>query len=58
MARSSPQTGPTPDRAHHPADRFIAIYMRLSDASRRTAAQESSRPVGAEMVGGPCSTFL
>jgi len=41
MARSSPQTGPKADRAHHPAGRFIAIYMRLSDASRRTAAQES-----------------
>ena len=41
MARSSPQTGPTAHRAHHPADRFIAIYMRLSDTSRRTAAQES-----------------
>jgi len=41
MARSSPQTGPTADRAHRPAGRYIAIYMRLSDASRRTAAQES-----------------
>src|SRR5437763_281124 len=41
MARTSPQTGPMPERAHHPADRFIAIYMRLSDASRRTAAQEA-----------------
>ncbi len=41
MARPSPQTGPKADRAHHPAGRFIALYMRLSDASRRTAAQES-----------------
>ena len=41
MARTSPQTGPMPERAHHPGDRFIAIYMRLSDASRRTAAQEA-----------------
>ena len=41
MAQLSPQTGPTADRAHHPAGRFIALYMRLSDASRRTAAQES-----------------
>ena len=41
MAQLSPQTGPTADRAHHPAGRFIAIYMRLSDTSRRAAAQES-----------------
>jgi hypothetical protein len=41
MERSTPQTGPTADRAHHPADRFIAIDVRLSYASRRTAAQES-----------------
>jgi len=41
MAQLSPQTGPTADRVHHPADRFIAIYMRLSDTSRRAAAQES-----------------
>ena len=41
MARASPQTGPKADRGHNPAGRFIAIYMRLSDASRRTAAQES-----------------
>ena len=41
MARSSPQTGPKAVRAHHPAGRFIALYMRFSDASRRTAAQES-----------------
>jgi DNA invertase Pin-like site-specific DNA recombinase len=41
MARSSPQTGPKADRAHRPTGRFIAIYMRLSDASRRMAAQES-----------------
>jgi DNA invertase Pin-like site-specific DNA recombinase len=40
VARSSPQTGPKVDRAHHPAGRFIALYMRLSDAGRRTAAQE------------------
>ena len=41
MTRSSPQTGPKADRGHNRAGRFIAIYMRLSDASRRTAAQES-----------------
>ena len=41
MTRSSPQTGPKADRAHNRAGRFIAIYMRLSDASRYTAAQES-----------------
>ena len=41
MARSSPQTGPKADRAHHPAGQFVALYMRLSDASRRTAAQEA-----------------
>ena len=41
MAQLWPQSGPTADRPHHPAGRFIAIYMRLSDASRRTAAQES-----------------
>lgn len=41
MARSSPQIGPDADRAHNRAGRFIAIYMRLSDVSRRTAAQES-----------------
>ena len=41
MTRSSPQTGPKADRGHNRAGRFIAIYMRLSDASRYTAAQES-----------------
>lgn len=41
MARASPQTGPKADRGRNPAGRFIALYMRLSDASRRTAAQES-----------------
>ncbi len=41
MTRSSPQTGPEADRAHNRAGRFIAIYMRLSDASRYTVAQES-----------------
>src|SRR5262249_19060199 len=41
MTRSSPQSGPKADRAHHAAGRYIALYMRLSDASRLTAAQES-----------------
>src|SRR5512147_1717346 len=41
MARASPQTGPKADRGRNPAGRFIALYMRLSDASRYTAAQES-----------------
>jgi DNA invertase Pin-like site-specific DNA recombinase len=41
MTQSSPQTGPKADRGHNRAGRFIALYMRLSDASRRTAAQES-----------------
>jgi DNA invertase Pin-like site-specific DNA recombinase len=41
MTRSSPQTGPKADRAHNRAVRFIAIYMRLSDANRRMVAQES-----------------
>src|SRR3954466_10339518 len=41
MAPTYPQTRPMPQRAPPPADRFIAICMRLSDASRRTAAQES-----------------
>ena len=41
MTRSSPQTGPKADRGHNRAGRFIAIYMRLSDVSRRIAAQES-----------------
>lgn len=41
MTRSSPKTGPKADRAHNRPGRFIAIYMRLSDASRYTAAQES-----------------
>ena len=50
MARSSPQTGPTAHRAHHPADRFIAIYMRLSDASRWTAAQESDLQRWSDLV--------
>ena len=41
MARLSPQAGPKADQAHHPTGQFIALYMRLSDAGRRTAAQES-----------------